>query len=678
MKRVFALLLALAMVMSLGITAFATETSATPTKGSITITNATVGHTYELYKIFDATYNADSADQNNDGVKDQVSYSISETVKDEDGEDVPNPIFEYMFGGIAESDIKGTTVINNDYFTYYPETGLITRRTDVENKDSDMFAYLAAMVRALEAELKEEQEQEGQEGQEKHLYLDAKVAEDKTVAFNGLDFGYYLIDKSFDDNNDGIDDADGTDVAVTITSNTPTINVIDKNQKPASGFSKLVWDEKNQKWVSSNTANIGDIIDFKVEFDTTNYDGEGKVLYYNVLDSKTSSLWIEFDEIEVNVTYKVDGELQTIPLTKGYYHGTEGEHSEGDEWEYLGTGWNRDENGNVIGNPDPNEAQWYLIHYGYDDIEIVIPWLKDHTFTGKQSATDGYKIAYPMNKATGEVVSDSLYPSPASVVITYSAAVGPDAAGMTSENSATLDWKTDKADPIPGTPSTTTTTVYNLGITKISAGDTNSRLSGAVFELYREYDAVNKTYDKPVYVIPTNNPGVYILDDIATDISGYKRVTSREMYKDYWETWMEAATKTVNVDGVDIPVRNDVETPVSGQIVVLGLEAGTYYLKETKAPEGYNLLPGAAIVEVGGADIATYSNGYKTLPSENHPEGVAVEYIVNSKIVENNKGVQLPSTGGKGTMMLITFGTMVAVAFAVLMITQKKMSIYND
>ena len=67
-----------------------------------------------------------------------------------------------------------------------------------------------------------------------------------------------------------------------------------------------------------------------------------------------------------------------------------------------------------------------------------------------------------------------------------------------------------------------------------------------------------------------------------------------------------------------------------------------------------------------------------TLRDENNPNGVAVKYTVYSKIVNNSQGVQLPSTGGKGTMMLITFGTMVAVAFAVLMITQKKMSIYND
>jgi LPXTG-motif cell wall-anchored protein len=53
-------------------------------------------------------------------------------------------------------------------------------------------------------------------------------------------------------------------------------------------------------------------------------------------------------------------------------------------------------------------------------------------------------------------------------------------------------------------------------------------------------------------------------------------------------------------------------------------------------------------------------------------------YTATSTIVENSKGVELPSTGGEGTMMLITFGSIVAMAFAVLLITHKKMSIYHD
>ena len=38
----------------------------------------------------------------------------------------------------------------------------------------------------------------------------------------------------------------------------------------------------------------------------------------------------------------------------------------------------------------------------------------------------------------------------------------------------------------------------------------------------------------------------------------------------------------------------------------------------------------------------------------------------------------LPSTGGKGTMILITIGTVMAIGFAVFLVTNKKMSVYTD
>ncbi|MBR4878510.1 MAG: LPXTG cell wall anchor domain-containing protein [Clostridia bacterium] len=40
--------------------------------------------------------------------------------------------------------------------------------------------------------------------------------------------------------------------------------------------------------------------------------------------------------------------------------------------------------------------------------------------------------------------------------------------------------------------------------------------------------------------------------------------------------------------------------------------------------------------------------------------------------------MELPSTGGEGTMRMITIGSIVAIAFAVLLITNKKMSVYQD
>ena len=64
----------------------------------------------------------------------------------------------------------------------------------------------------------------------------------------------------------------------------------------------------------------------------------------------------------------------------------------------------------------------------------------------------------------------------------------------------------------------------------------------------------------------------------------------------------------------------------------------------------------------------------------NNTEKIKDSYTVNNEKldIENNTGMELPSTGGKGTMMLITIGSMVAMAFAVLLITHKKMSVYHD
>ena len=54
------------------------------------------------------------------------------------------------------------------------------------------------------------------------------------------------------------------------------------------------------------------------------------------------------------------------------------------------------------------------------------------------------------------------------------------------------------------------------------------------------------------------------------------------------------------------------------------------------------------------------------------------KYDLTHTVVHNSKGELLPSTGGKGTFWLITIGTLLAIGFAVFLITHKKMSVYND
>ena len=51
MKKFLSILMALTLVLSFSVTAFAAEDT-----GSITITNATLGEDYHAYKIFDATF----------------------------------------------------------------------------------------------------------------------------------------------------------------------------------------------------------------------------------------------------------------------------------------------------------------------------------------------------------------------------------------------------------------------------------------------------------------------------------------------------------------------------------------------------------------------------------------------------------------------------------------------
>jgi len=128
---------------------------------------------------------------------------------------------------------------------------------------------------------------------------------------------------------------------------------------------------------------------------------------------------------------------------------------------------------------------------------------------------------------------------------------------------------------------------------------------------------------------------------------------------------------------------NKVVSQVNGKIVLLGLEEGDYYLKEVKAPDGYNALSAPVKIEVGegkSEDFSVYANtSGEVADTEQDVAGYTKHtFGVTKATVGNSKGVELPSTGGKGTTMLITFGSLIAIGFAVFLITHKKMSIYTD
>ena len=597
MKKLFSFILTLILVLSLGLTAFAADGDTAT--GSITITNATIGDTYTLYKIFNATYRTDA-----DGNTNAISYSIDKT------DPYEKPIFEALFGA------DGTKP--NPYFVYNPTTGEVTGNGTIDK------AALSTDMKALVKTLAPAQA--------------PVTATSSEVRFEGLEFGYYVIDKSGD-----------SDAIVTITNAAPDIEVIDKNQLPGNNLSKLVLDEDlvNEDgtpgvWVTDSSANIGDIVDFKVSFEATNYDGERLIKQYTIGDTKGNALWVEFESITVTV----GGER----LTNGYYHCTTNDPTiaTGD-WEYL-NGW--------VGEKNPQNADWYLIHHGFDDFDIVIPWLNNHTFTVNEDLS--FELSYPETDLTSRFVS------PASVVIQYNASVEPGAniVGKSNlYNEAELSW-TDIDNTTTTSPlkPRTNLTVHALGVTKTDEV-TGELLSGAVFQIYHDKEGTS-----PIYVIPTNVEGVYILDDLNTIVTGDSRETSRKKYAEYLDDYLKGETQ-----------KNEVTTQANGKLVILGLEKGTYWLKETVAPNGYNKLATPVSVTIDGITtdyIFAIDDEGKVITSGTAAE--TITYKAKDLPIANNKGVELPSTGGEGTMRMITIGTIVALAFAVLLITHKKMSTYQD
>lgn len=268
-------------------------------------------------------------------------------------------------------------------------------------------------------------------------------------------------------------------------------------------------------------------------------------------------------------------------------------------------------------------TDWAAIDTG--SIKVFVAGAEIPAWNLVSGSTNGFEILIPWVDSDGNFK----YADSAEVKITYSATVleagaANKPADQVNKNTVELDWSCNTDTDKP--KDETETEVYNLGFTKVDG--TNSKpLAGAVFALYSD-----SACTMPVYVKANGADGVYIVD------------------KDR--------------DSTD---SNSVVTPASGQVVIMGLDAGTYYLKETTAPAGYNLLtdPQPVTVEAGAGAVMNVGG---------------TEYYVNNAAlnIQNFSGVELPSTGGKGTIMMISFGTMVALAFAVLMITQKKMSIYQD
>lgn len=113
----------------------------------------------------------------------------------------------------------------------------------------------------------------------------------------------------------------------------------------------------------------------------------------------------------------------------------------------------------------------------------------------------------------------------------------------------------------------------------------------------------------------------------------------------------------------DATDKDAVEMMISGQdgqFNVKGLDAGTYYLRETNPPKDYSACDDTKIVI-----SATH---------DEHNVNLSGESNLNNKIINKKAGgITLPSTGGIGTTIFYVVGGGLMVAAIVLLVTKKRM-----
>lgn len=487
MKKLMTLLAVLTLALAMAVPAFAASIT-----GTITIDNAVTGTTYKAYRIFDLeSYDTD---------KNAYSYKLNSAW---------NGFPTYS------TTIDGNTVSATDFFSVN-SAGYIEWKDAKKEAGADFAKLAKAFVDANSIACDKEE-----------------TASGATVTFTDLTLGYYLVDTSLG----SLCSLDTTDPSVTIKEKNSDTTIEKKIV-----ITGITGDEK----VDSNSAGIGDTVNFKITITVKDGDPKNYVLHDNL-----SGLTFNPDSLEVKVgatklTANTDYTLETNP-------------ADGDSFDVKFTN----------GKLKPNDV----------------------------------------------------------VVVTYSATVAADAtiAGAGNKNTAKLEYNGKHS-----TEEETTTYVWKLNVHKYTLDSTNKEvaLSGAKFVLYRMDGGARK----------------------------YAKLTNNKI--DGWVNDKGNATT--------------LETSGTGDILIEGLNVGTYYLEETEAPAGYNKLTEPIEVEITATTSVT--SGSETVQYKNSSETSYTPATDATVKVLNSAGTQLPSTGGIGTTLFYVIGGVLMAVAAVLLVTKKRMN----
>ena len=268
-----------------------------------------------------------------------------------------------------------------------------------------------------------------------------------------------------------------------------------------------------------------------------------------------------------------------------------------------------------------------------ENVQNVTAGTGDNTYTLEQK---GQSITITMNN----FLTSNANKAGQEIKVTYTATLNKDAVtGFdANKNSATVEYSNKPGTDNKGEsePSIVDVHTFNFTIFKYYLKDAaKTGLANAEFELYKANG------------------------EVAGDKVNIKKVTDGE--------YRVATSEEAAAEGFKSDV---IVSGNNGKVLVKGLDAGTYYLRETKAPEGYNKLLSDIKVEIKatyGAEgkLESYTVDYTY--NGTTTQGTAITNKTDSPevAVENKTGAQLPSTGSKGALMvtlagIVLFGVLTA------------------
>lgn len=218
----------------------------------------------------------------------------------------------------------------------------------------------------------------------------------------------------------------------------------------------------------------------------------------------------------------------------------------------------------------------------------------------------------------------------ATITVTYTAHLNDKAyvntaGGSTSNiNKVYLTYSNNPKDEssVGQTPESTPVYVYTYQLNNTKHQDTKDglALAGAGFRLYSD----EACHDEDEIKLKMNDDGTYSRD-FSTEGKGVEMISGQD-----------------------------------GQFNVKGLDAGTYYLKETKTPDGYSA---CKVIPVT----------IKADHSRNNQVNLEGSNLTNDIVNIKAGGITLPSTGGIGTTLFYVVGGGLMVAAIVLLVTKKRM-----